>query len=325
MRSDLYPARYGRWDDEIRTYPSEEAPRGGYDLILIGTPPRSHVPLALASLEEAPRAVQVEKPVCSPDLASAQELLEKANALKIPVFVGYDHVVGAAACDVSERLAASYTGRVESLDVEFREHWGGIFAAHHWLSGPADSYLGYWKEGGGASGEHSHAINLWQHFAHLAGGGRVVEVCAMIDYVSDSKVDFDRLCALNLRCENGLCGRVVQDVITRPVQKWGRIQGTDGYIEWHCALSPGCDEVHFGKGANSPEKAVFTKTRSDDFLAELKHIYNRIAEGGESPLRLELGLHTMLVIAAAHLSARNRRSVKINHAAGCTPEALSLC
>ncbi len=31
-------------------------------------------------------------------------------------------------------------------------------AAHPWLAGPQDSYLGFWRRGGGASGEHSHAI-----------------------------------------------------------------------------------------------------------------------------------------------------------------------
>ena len=67
---------------------------------------------------------------------------------------------------------------VETIDVEFREHWGGIFAAHPWLEGPQDSYLGFWDRGGGASGEHSHAINLWQFFASQLGKGRIIEVSA---------------------------------------------------------------------------------------------------------------------------------------------------
>jgi predicted dehydrogenase len=327
MRTDLYPARYGRWDEQIELFASKDAPRGGYDLILIGTPPEHHVPLALAALDEAPKAIQIEKPLCAPDLADAQTLFAKAQALKIPMFMGYDHVVGAAARDVSGKLTTNYVGKVESLDVEFREHWGGIFAAHHWLSGPADSYLGYWKRGGGASGEHSHAINLWQHFAHLAGGGRVVEVGALIEYVREGRTEYDKLCALHLACENGLAGRVVQDVITRPVRKWGRVQGAEGYVEWYCGLNPGCDEVHFGKGADAAEKTVYRKTRPDDFLAELNHIHDCVAQGagGQSPISLERGLDTMMVIAAAHLSAQSRRNVKINYAAGYVPEALSLC
>src|SRR5207253_336427 len=78
-RQEIYPARYGAWDEAIQLYPSAAAPRGGFDVIAIGTPPQFHLPLALAALAENPRAVQVEKPVCAPDLAGAQELFEKSR------------------------------------------------------------------------------------------------------------------------------------------------------------------------------------------------------------------------------------------------------
>ena len=83
-------------------------------------------------------------------------------------------MVGEASEKVEELIAAGGIGKIETLDVEFREFWGGIFAAHPWLDGPQDTYLGFWKRGGGASGEHSHAINLWQHIAHVAGAGGAV-------------------------------------------------------------------------------------------------------------------------------------------------------
>ena len=53
---------------------------------------------------------------------------------------------------------------IKYIDVEIREHWQGIFNAHPWLDGPQDSYLGFWKKGGGAISEHSHGINIWQFF-----------------------------------------------------------------------------------------------------------------------------------------------------------------
>ena len=40
-RTQIYPSRYGKWDDSIRLFESAQAPRGGYDLIFIGTPPHS--------------------------------------------------------------------------------------------------------------------------------------------------------------------------------------------------------------------------------------------------------------------------------------------
>jgi predicted dehydrogenase len=320
-RTQTYPQRYGRWDDEIVLRNAADAPRDGFDLVAIGTPPDSHVALALDALAGAPRALLVEKPLCTPALERAEELRRAAEARGVPVFVGYDHSVGkacVAALPLLERI-----GGVETLDVETREHWGGIFAAHPWLSGPADSYLGFWRRGGGASGEHSHAIHLWQHLAHSAGAGRVTEVTASMDYVRTPELDYDRVCLLNLATEHGLLGRVVQDVVTSPPRKWARVQGGAGFVEVAIGQPAGADTLGWQLAGGDAGTQAFPKTRPDDFIEELAHVA-RVLEGraASTPLALERGLEAMLVIAAAHLSARERRTVRIDHAAGCVPAAL---
>ena len=68
-KENLYPERYGAWDDAIELCLANEAPKGGFDYIFVGTPPDSHMTLALEALDEKPRAILVEKPVCPPDLA----------------------------------------------------------------------------------------------------------------------------------------------------------------------------------------------------------------------------------------------------------------
>ena len=146
---------------------SKTAPRGEFDLIVVGTPPDSHLPLAFAALEEKPKAILVEKPLCPPNLEQAQKLQNMVTESGTLAFVGYDHVVGKAAQETLH--AGRQLSTIETIDVEFREHWGGIFAAHPWLQGPQDSYLGSWKRGGGASGEHSHAINLVAIFEWRTG------------------------------------------------------------------------------------------------------------------------------------------------------------
>lgn len=322
-RTQIYPARYGAFDESIRLFEAASAPRGGYDLICIGTPPDSHLPLALAALDERPRALLVEKPLCGPGLDQAQELAERAARAGVAVFVGYDHVVGQAAGIVADLLRTGRIGPVQTIDVEFREHWGGILAAHPWLAGPWDSYLAFWRRGGGASGEHSHAINLWQHFAQITGAGRIVEVQAMLDYVRDERVDYDRLCLAHLRTESGLVGRCVQDVVTRPARKWARLQGQDGYLEWHCGREPGVDAVLGESGGDTVDHRI-SKTRPDDFIAELRHIAAAMTgDAAASPISLQRGLETMLVIAAAHRSAASGRRVRIDYDRGCTPAALS--
>ncbi|MEN8688314.1 MAG: Gfo/Idh/MocA family oxidoreductase [Desulfuromonadales bacterium] len=319
-KKEIFPARYGQWDESIRLCTNEEAPRDGFDLIFIGTPPDSHMDLAIRAIAEKPQAVLVEKPLCTPELERADELLKLAHQTGVQVFVGYNHVVSMVAEKAVELIPQ--IGPTETLDVEFREHWGGIFTAHPWLDGPQDTYLGFWQKGGGASGEHSHAINLWQHLAHSLKTGRVTEVSASLEYIKTATVDYDKLCLLNLKTENGLFGRVVQDVVTKPARKWGRIQGKDGYIDLTIGAE---DRLVWQSGKGQQEEVVFKKTRPDDFIAELKHLQTAL-EGGakESPLGLECGLDTMLVVAAAHLANRHGQKVLIDYNKGYSLNALTL-
>jgi predicted dehydrogenase len=322
MRTQIYPSRYGQWDDAIRLFRNEAAPAGGFDHIFIGTPPEHHLPLALEALKEGPKAIIVEKPVCPPSLAYAQELWTRASGGPTRLYVGYDHVVGRASELAAELVCAGEIGAVQTLDVEFREHWGGIFAAHPWLDGPSDSYLGFWEQGGGASGEHSHAINLWQHFAHVVGGGRVRDVDARLRYVEEGRARYDDLCLLHLRTEGGLLGRVVQDVVTRPHRKRARIQGTTGAVEWVCNYDALGDAVVVHRPGKAEDVQPLAKSRPDDFIRELEHLEADLITSGASPLCLERGLDTMLVVAAAHRAEREATRVRLDYSRGYSHDAL---
>ncbi|MSO54543.1 MAG: Gfo/Idh/MocA family oxidoreductase [Rhodospirillales bacterium] len=315
-RDEIFPARYGAWDSAIRLFSLIDAPADPYDLICIATPPDSHVALARDALDAKPKAILIEKPLCEPTMDGVSDLVSRAEAAKIPVFVGYDHAVGAASRKVETILKAdSGIGHIHTIDVEFREHWSGIFLAHPWLRGPEDTYLGYWRRGGGASGEHSHATNLWQHFARIAGVGRVAEVSATLDYVRDGATEYDRMAAMTFRTDKGLVGRAIQDVITSPARKWARIQGDTGYIEWHCGYEPGFDAVTWAKHGQDATTEKIAKTRPDDFIEELSHIATAVAGGyktaAASPLSLAYGLETIRTVVAAHESARRKAVVTI--------------
>lgn len=322
-RDQIYPSRYGAWDEGIGLYENDNAPRGGYDLIFVGTPPDSHVALALDAIKEQPRAILVEKPFCTPRLEKAKSLHEAATKAGVSVFVGYDHVVGEAAEKLTDIINSNEIGEIDTIDVEFREHWGGIFAAHPWLSGPSDSYLGDWERGGGASGEHSHAINLWQHLAMALGAGRVVAVQATMNFVKESGCVYDNICLLQLKTESGLVGRVVQDVVTSPPRKWARIQGKDGYLEWQCGYAAGVDAVFHGSISDDRREFLFAKTRPDDFIRELRHIESVISGADRlSPISIDRGLDTMLVVSAAHKSVVENKTIGIDYSKGYTNDAL---
>ncbi|WP_120495692.1 Gfo/Idh/MocA family protein [Kiloniella sp. EL199] len=324
-KEEIYPSRYGLWDDDIKLHLNDDAPKGNFDIIFIGTPPDHHNSLALSALEELPKAILVEKPFCTPSLKDAQTLSSKAEKLGVSLFVGYDHVVGLATRKVAELIAQNIIGNVETLDVEFREHWGGIFNAHPWLAGPQDSYLGYWERGGGACGEHSHALNLWQHFAHLLCKGKVSEVSATMDMIEKDTLAYDKIAAINLTTERDFKGRVIQDVVTKPTRKWARIQGTLGAIEWVCGSKPGTDTVYLELDDKNTEAFHFSKTRPDDFIAELSHIKRVLNNKSANPQIIsgQRGLETMMVISAAYKSHFTKNVVNINYSSGFDSEALT--
>lgn len=327
---EIYPGRYGAWDPAIKlglvgdTESGEGADMTAHDLVIVGTPPDSHVKLAMQALEENPVAILIEKPLSTPDLEGLTELKSQADRQGVRVFVGYDHVVSSALGILETEASRADFGSLVTLDVDFREHWRGIFSAHPWLAGPKDTYLGYWARGGGACGEHSHAINMWQHIAHLCGKGRIQTVSAELEYIQDGPCEYDRICLLQVKTEGGMCGRIAQDVVTLPVRKEAYMQFENGAVRWQCGGDPAGDLVTSGTFAEEAEVTLLEKTRPDDFIAELNHLLDVIESGGESPISLDRGLDTMLVIAAAHLSAIEGRVVNIDYRKGPVQQALTL-
>ncbi len=323
-REEIYPGRYGEWDTAIQLAGSRETVGETTDVVFIGTPPDSHLPLAREVLDQAPpRALIIEKPLCGPDHDGCAELWRNAVESGMFLGVGYNHALGRNTRALEALIDQRSHGEIMTLSAKTREHWGGIFAAHPWLSGPADSYLGFSSRGGGACGEHSHAINIWQHFAHTLGAGRVQEVNALLDMCRDGEAYYDQLAVLALRTEQGLAGEVIQDVVTAPTEKMARIQWSDGFAEWRVNYENGADAVISGSGSEDTRTQLFEKTRADDFKVEIEHL-EEILDGAvsESPISLERGLDTMMVIAAAFHSSREKRTVAIDWNAGYRPEAL---
>ena len=52
MKEDIYPKRYGAWDESIKLFTAADEPKGGFDAMLIGTPPDSHMSVALAAVKQ---------------------------------------------------------------------------------------------------------------------------------------------------------------------------------------------------------------------------------------------------------------------------------
>ena len=316
MKNDVYPNRYGGWDDKIRLFTTAEEPRGGFDLICIGTPPDVRMRIAVQALREKPKILQLEKPLCAPSLDGLETFLSEYRRQDQTVaVVGYDHAVARSVRELLCLLDEKIIGEVQTLDVEFREKWDGIFAAHPWLSGPKDCYLGFWQRGGGASGEHSHALHLWRLLALRAGLGDWVNVSTVMSMEHEDETDYDSLSAFLFSTTSGRVGRVIQDVLTSPPRKWARLQGKKGFIEWICNGRPEGDLVRWSAGGGAVTEKVFPKTRPDDFYEEMMHIddllHGRVTPA-ESPICLDSGIAVMEVLALVH--RRRNQGAEIHYA-----------
>lgn len=315
-RTEIYPARYGAWDDEIVLAQVGDVAGDPFDVVIVGTPPDTHMAIALGQLERhAPKVMMIEKPLCPPDMRHCAELVAKADAVGTFLGVGYNHTLTENTQLAERRLREQSIGDIVTIRSKTREHWQGIFGAHPWLSGPQATYLGFTDRGGGAIGEHSHAINIWQHFSHVTGHGRIVEVSAMLDMVEKDGAKYDRIAQLSVRTESGLMGTIVQDVVTEPAKKWLRVQGGDGFVEWEVNCDARHDAVRTHRRGGDVEETLIEKTRPDDFQAEIEHIDTLIDDPGArktSPVSIDRGLDTMLVIAAAIRSSAERRTIGID-------------
>lgn len=268
----IYSARYGV-DPEIGSgialFASDYAPTDDYDICVISTPPTTHIELALQAWEKHdPHAVLIEKPLCSPSQVSDASALQGTRT-----FVGYTHLMTAGKFNMRG---------VRTLETEFREAWKFVLKAHPWNKAPEDTYLGDASAGGGACGEHSHAINLWEHYARPEHGevDRVVAQMAWSD-------KYDTSTFLQLDCEDGFRGEVIMDTLADPAFK-----------------------LATAKGDNGAQQQQFTKC---DFIAELQHVWLAVQNGTnawmQSPLTFERGWRTARIIAAAHKSAAEGRPV----------------
>lgn len=307
----IYPQRYGIWDSKIDLQNAKEIENLKTDIVFIGTPPEHHISIALKELENNPKVILIEKPLCEPAMKDLDLLFEASKNTNTKILVGYNHVVSKAAQELNKYLSTDYLGEIQTISSYTREHWGGIFNAHPWLDGPKDSYLGYSAKGGGALCEHSHGLNFWQHLSNQLNLGRIEEVSAELFSFKNEKVDYDKLVIASLKTESGHYGDLIQDVVTFPTIKKSKVQGDKRFAEIEINVN-NTDIVTTGGINETPSKELIKKTRPDDFIWEVEHIISLIkGEITDSPIALIRGIETMCVIEAIFRSSKERKPVKV--------------
>ena len=309
----IYPGRYEKWDDEIELRNINNVKEKNFDLVLIGTPPNTHLEIAIKEVKDSkPRGILIEKPLCTPDLNCLQEFIRIKEQSKIKFFIGYDHILSQSLENFLKHLREGIIGKIISLEVNFRENWEGIFKAHSWLSGPEDSYLGFSSKGGGALCEHSHALSMWIYLSKCFGFGDIVEVSGNQKFYDQNGLIYDEISALTVKTQNGFLGRVVQDVFTKPVQKEISVFGLKGTASLRFATNDNFDRYNINVSEGKVIRKQFEKKRPDDFINEMKHIdYCLNNNNFVSPIDVDHGIETMNIISKAFLSNDMKQTIKL--------------
>ena len=118
MKNKIYPKRYGKWDNSISLYELQNDPKGGFDLIIIGTPPHTHTQMAIRSAQENPKAILIEKPLCEPFNKNLNKLKKILQRKKIKCFIGYNHCLSKAVNRFIKIAKSNKLGKPITLDVE---------------------------------------------------------------------------------------------------------------------------------------------------------------------------------------------------------------
>ncbi|OUX64068.1 MAG: hypothetical protein CBE41_04170 [Gammaproteobacteria bacterium TMED281] len=265
MKKQIYPERYGKWDDSIKLLNYKPELFSENDLVLIGTPPEHRIRILEENLRKGAKNFLIEKPFSTPG-SIALDLFKKEIAEGVNFFSGYNHTNSKVYDSFIKDIKKSNLGPLKNCHVNWRESWDGILKAHFWMNSIYESYLGYSERGGGAMSEHSHGINL---------GISIIEEFDEIttlkdvnfEYDSDKK-NYDKYFNSKIEAKNSFL-IVTQDTISKPTRKEADLNFKNGKAK----IIFGSDsDKYFVESPAVKIEENFKKERADDFIYNLKVI-----------------------------------------------------
>lgn len=310
----IYPERYGKWDENIILAQPDMLDGMEFDIIIIGTPPASHLSLAIEEIRNNPKAILIEKPLCGITddeqikLDVFKKLLKETDT---KVFVGYNHTITDCTLFTDDIIKSGSLGNPIYMDANIRENWGGILDAHPWLSGPEDSYLGSIEQGGGACLEHSHGVNIFQHFLSLLNVGNIKSVSCKMKIIKGEKLHYDEVCSILVDTDTSFHGRIVQDVVTKPTEKYVHIVGDRGFLKWYINYDSKNDAIKYYIDGKEHLK-LFPKTRPDDFKNEITNIIDVLSGSSiydQSPINFQNAIKTHNLMLSSFESNAKKKIV----------------
>jgi predicted dehydrogenase len=280
------------------------------DLVHVCTPPKTHVPLAIAAMR-AGVPVLVEKPTAL-SLAGMDDLAEVEAETGVPVLTVFQHRYGPAAVRLRCLVASGVLGR--PLVATCETLW---FRDDDYFAVP---WRGRWEnEGGGPT--MGHGIHQFDLLLSILGPWS--EVTAMAARLSRPTNTEDVSMAL-ARFDNGAMATVVNSVVSQRETSRLRFDFEHATVElehlygyragdWRFTPAPGHDDLaELWLAGDEPDP-------ESGHRLQIEAVIDAIAAGTEPGVSLAEARRTLEFAAATYASAFQGRPVSAGEIAGSDP------
>ena len=301
MKKKIFPSRYKKWSNKIQVINYSEVfkLRHKFDLIIIGTPPLSHLKLYKECKKKLKfKKILIEKPLCT--------YKENFYLLKNEknIYCGYNHSVSDSFLFFLKKLKKLSKKNKKIITIKWQESFKGILGAHFWLKNEYDSYLGDLNKGGGAIHEHSHGLHLGLCILKFL---KIKNYKLKSDYFFKEKKNFPKYDVYsNIKIYNkNLCIIIETDLLNDRAQKMITAFDSEKKLNWIHSASSNFDRVEYTYGKKNIFKN-FKKTRSLEFETELKEIFNvkDYDKYKNSTLNIKYAIEVMKIISKTLQNAK---------------------
>ena len=270
MRNFLYPLRYKKWNNKIKLINYSEVfnLKFYFNLIIIGTPPASHQNIFnICKRNFQFEKILIEKPISNFTNNKIYNLKKYEN--KFYIFCGYNHSVNPSLKYFFNKIK-KYKKKIKTITINWNEGWQGILNAHPWLKNEFASYLGNYKLGGGAIQEHSHGLHALICIFKILDIKNIRVDKKTIFFKILNKIKYDYYSAFFSNIKN-IFIKYETNLLTYPSDKSIKIETENESFQWYCNYSKDKDCIKIIKN-NKEVKKIFKKTRSSEFVNEIKHV-----------------------------------------------------
>ena len=270
MRDNIYPSRYGKWNNKIKCIPYKLVfkLKHKFDIIIIGVPPSSHLKLIrLCQKNFKFKKILVEKPLC---VYNENFNFLKKKEFKDKIFCGFNHSISRSFLHFLKILKKNLyknNSKVQ-INIDWKESFKLVLKAHPWIKSIRESYLSNYKVGGGVSHEYSHAIHLLIILKEILFRKNTPNFKKDISFKKVGKTKYDKSLIITYLDQRVKLNLFLNSVNNPPQKRITVKIGNDKSLKWERQLEKQQEIFSIKNGIKKNVK--FFINRRKDFIDEIK-------------------------------------------------------